>query len=428
MKVLVIGSGGREHALVWKIGQSPKVKKIFCASGNAGIEQLAECVNIKQDDIAQLLKFAQSRRIDLTVVGPELALVNGIVDEFSKNRLKIFGPTKNAARLEGSKVFAKEFMKRHNIPAADFEIFSESSFAKDYLKNAKFPVVIKADGLAAGKGVSVCNSLNEAIEAVESIMEKRSFGSSGNKIVIEECLKGEEASILAICDAEDFVLLSSSQDHKRIFDEDSGPNTGGMGAYSPAPVVTDELLERIKKEIFRPVINGLKEENMPFKGVLYAGLMISEGSPKVLEFNVRFGDPETQAMLPRLDNDLVEVMLASIEGTIKKVKLSWKQNFCVCVVLSSKGYPGRYETGKEILGLEKVKGLPSVFVFHAGTKSQALEREKEIFTNGGRVLNVVGMAETIDGAIKKTYEAVESIDFEGKHYRKDIGFRALRRN
>lgn len=425
MKVLVIGSGGREHALVWKISQSPRVNKIFCAPGNAGIEELAECVDIKSDDIPGLLKFAKNNRIDLTVVGPELPLVNGIVDEFVKNRLKIFGPAEKAAQLEGSKVFAKEFMQRHNIPAADFKIFTDSKSAKDYLKETKLPVVVKADGLAAGKGVVVSNLLKEAEEAIELIMEKRSFGTSGDKVIIEDCLEGEEASLISICDGKDFILLASSQDHKRIFDKDSGPNTGGMGAYSPAPVVTNEIIERVKKEIFQAALKGMSEEKTPFKGVLYAGIMITKDGPKVLEFNVRFGDPETQAILPRLKDDLVILMLAAIDGRLNKIKLNWEEKSCVCVVMSSSGYPGRYETGKLISGLEEVKKRPDVVVFHAGTKSQILDAKKQILTTGGRVLNVVGISEDISSAIQKTYDAVEKIDFAGKHYRRDIGAKAI---
>ncbi len=428
MNILVVGSGGREHALVWKIAQSVRIDKIFCAPGNAGIAELAECVNIRQDDTLNLLQFAKNNKIDLTVVGPELPLVNGIVDEFQNHKLKIFGPSKNASQLEGSKIFAKEFMQRHNIPTAEFRVFFDSQSARNYLNGANLPLVIKADGLAAGKGVVVADSIKEAKEAVELIMEKRSFGRSGDKIIIEDCLKGEEVSVLAVCDGKDFIMLASSQDHKRIFDEDSGPNTGGMGAYSPAPVVTPELTQRIQKEILEPVINGMRQENNPFKGILYAGLMISDAGPQVLEFNVRFGDPETQVILPRLENDLVDLMLAAVDGKLGSMKLNWKENTCVCVVISSSGYPGRYEAGKKILGLEEAQKEQGVVVFHAATKSQLSERKQQIFTSGGRVLNVVGISEGIGGAIQKAYRAVEKIEFEGKHYRKDIGFRALRRS
>ncbi|MDP2940044.1 MAG: phosphoribosylamine--glycine ligase [Candidatus Omnitrophota bacterium] len=426
MKILVIGSGGREHALVWKIAQSPRADKIFSAPGNAGIQQLASIQDIKQDDTPSLLDFARKNKIDLTVVGPELTLVNGIVDEFQKYKLKIFGPTKKAAKLEGSKIFAKEFMQRHNIPSADFKVFTNSQKAKDCLKEIKLPVVIKADGLASGKGVVVAQDLNDAQEAIELIMEKRSFGSSGDKIIIEDCLKGEEASMLAICDGKDFIMLDSSQDHKRIFDRDSGPNTGGMGAYSPAPIVSPDLLEKIRNEIFKPVIDGMREEGNPFKGILYAGLMITNEGPKVLEFNVRFGDPEIQAILPRLKDDLVTLMLASIEERLDAIKLNWDNRFCVCVVMSSNGYPGRYEVGKEISGLDEAKKEQNVIVFHSGTKSQLSENKTQIITTGGRVLGVTGLGNTIKDAIDKTYQAVRKIHFEGLHYRNDIGQKALK--
>jgi phosphoribosylamine---glycine ligase len=424
VKVLIIGSGGREHALAWKLAQSKKVSQLFCAPGNGGIAEICECVNIPADDISALLKFARENKIDLTVVGPEAALVKGIVDEFTKNGLEIFGPDKFAAQLEGSKVFAKEFLAKHKIPTAAFKVFDNATVAKDYIGNKKFPLVIKADGLAAGKGVVIAKSKEQAEEAIDLMMVKKIFGDAGNKIIIEECLTGEEASVLAICDGEHFILLASAQDHKRIFDNDEGPNTGGMGAYSPAPVVSAALQKRIEKEVFAPTVAGMKEMGHPFKGVLYAGLMITKKGPQVLEFNVRFGDPETQAILPRMKNDLLEVMLAAIEGRLEKIKLRWEGKSCVCVVIASGGYPGDYAKGKEVSGLEAVKEMKDAVVFHAGTKKS----NGAYLTSGGRVLGVTALGKTIKEAIENTYLAVENINFEGMHFRRDIGQRALRNN
>jgi phosphoribosylamine--glycine ligase len=422
MKILVIGSGGREHALVWKIAQSKLVDKIFCAPGNGGIASQAECVDIKAEDIPRLLDFTIKEKIDLTVVGPEAPSALGIVDEFEKSRLKIFGPNKKAAQLEASKVFAKEFMAKYKVPTANFKIFDNPKPAKEYIEKIGAPCVVKADGLAAGKGVIVAKTVDEAKAAVTSIMEARIFGDSGDKIIVEDCLEGEEASILAITDSDAAVPLASSQDHKRIFDNDKGPNTGGMGAYSPAPIVTEKLLQQIFAEVINPTISGLAKEGIIYKGVLYAGIMITRQGPQVLEFNVRFGDPETQAILPRLKTDLVEIMLATIENNLLKYnRLSWDNRACVCVVCASGGYPGDYEKGKEILGLDEAAKMKDAVVFHAGTKKQG----DKILTSGGRVLGVTGLGNTIKEAIATVYKALEKIKFSGMHYRRDIGARAI---
>jgi len=431
MRILVIGSGGREHALCWKIVQSPLVDKIFCAPGNGGIAQVAECLDIKADDIAGLLDFARKEKIDLTVVGPEVALSLGIVDEFSKYRLKIFGPSKAAALLEASKVFSKELMAKYNIPTASFKVFDNPSEAKEYIKSIGAPCVVKADGLAAGKGVVVAKTIDEAQKAVSLMMEDKIFKDAGSRIIIEECLEGEEASVLVITDSRDVAVLASAQDHKRIFDNDSGPNTGGMGVYSPAPIVTAGLLNNVLDNIIYPAIQGLNKEGIDYRGVLYAGVMITKNGPKALEFNVRFGDPETQAILPRLKSDLVEVMLAASEGKLIKVKnLDWDNRACVCVVLASKGYPGDYEKDKEVYGLDEAAQIKDIVVFHAGTKLRRVNdvgqrAELEFLTSAGRVLSVVGLGNTIKDAIDNVYQAVEKINFEGMHYRRDIGKKAL---
>ncbi len=421
MKVLVIGSGGREHALVWKIKQSPKVKKIYASPGNAGIEELAEVVDIMPDDLKGLLRFAKDKKIDLTVVGPEAPLVNGIVDEFEKEGLKIFGPNKFAAQLEGSKIFAKEMMVKFNVPTANFKVFDEYQKAKDYVCKLKPPIVLKADGLAHGKGVIIASTTRDGCGAIDLMMVDKIFGPAGKRILVEDCLEGEEASILVLSDGKNVVPLASSQDHKRIFDGDKGPNTGGMGAYSPAPVVTDEIFRQVMEEIINPVIKGMYKEGNPYKGVLYAGIMITKDGPHVMEFNVRFGDPETQAILPRLNTDLVDLMEASISGKLANLKLGWNEKSCVAVVLASGGYPGEYQKEKKISGPDQLKTWPDVFVFHAGTKKFG----KDIVTSGGRVLNVAGLGENIEQAIEYTYKAVEKISFEGMYYRKDIGQKAL---
>jgi phosphoribosylamine---glycine ligase len=421
MKVLVIGSGGREHALVHKIAQSKEVKMIFSAPGNAGISEMAQCVDIDANNIEALVKFAKDNAIDLTVVGPEASLVKGIVDVFEKERLRIFGPTALAARLEASKVFAKQIMFKSGVPTADCEIFSDPQQAKDYVKQKGAPLVIKADGLAQGKGVIVAKTEQEAISAISAMMEEKIFGESGNKIIIEDCLEGEEVSILVFCDGKNFIPLVSSQDHKRVFDNDQGPNTGGMGAYSPAPVVSLRLMHKILNTIINPVVEEMSKIGCPYKGVLYAGLMITKQGLKVLEFNVRFGDPETQAILPRLETDLVKVMQAVIDERLDKVRLRWKKDSCVCVVLASGGYPGEYQKGKEIFGLDALKGIRDIIIFHAGTK---LEGNK-ISTNGGRVLGVTALGKDIKQAIDSVYRAIDEIKFEGMHFRKDIGSKAI---
>lgn len=427
MRILVIGSGGREHALCWKIAQSPRCSKLYCAPGNGGISEVAETVNIKADDIDGLLAFAEREHIDLTVVGPEMPLVAGIVDRFEKYGLKIFGPTKELARLEGSKIYAKELMKRLGVPTADFRVFEKSDDALKYLGTKKSPLVVKADGLSAGKGVFVCKTIDEAKDAVKKIMVARIFGASGNKIIIEDCLSGEEASIIVISDGKRFIPLASSQDHKRIFDNDKGPNTGGMGAYSPAPIITDELFKRILDSVISPIIKGLAEEGMPYKGALYAGIMVTEDGPKVLEFNVRFGDPETQAILPRLKSDLVEAMERAIRGDLEDYNLEWDTRPCVSVVIASGGYPSDYQKGMEIKGLEEIKCLKDVYVFHAGTKlgRHSANKHNLFITDGGRVLNVTALGDNIKDAMDICYNAVERIRFDRMHYRKDIGYRAV---
>jgi len=439
MRILVIGSGGREHALVWKIAQSKLVDKIFCAPGNGGISKQAECIDIKAEDIPHLLEFAKKEKIDLTVVGPEAPLAAGIVDEFTNYKLRIFGPNKKAAQLEASKVFAKELMAKYNVPTADFKIFDNANEAKKYIGLKGAPCVVKADGLAQGKGVIVAKTIDEAEQAVISIMQERIFGDAGRKIIIEDCLFGEEASIIVLTDSREVILLASSQDHKRVFDNDTGANTGGMGAYSPAPVVTEGLFREILDTIIYRTIGGLAKEGIDYKGVLYAGVMLTKDGPKTLEFNVRFGDPENQAIMPRLKSDLVEMMFATAEGNLNKFTkfggLNWDSRACVCVVCASGGYPGNYEKGKEILGLDEAAKMKDIVVFHAGTKSQMANSaeggpacgwgKSHIVTNGGRVLGVTGLGNSIKEAIDKTYQAVEKIHFTGMHYRKDIGQKAL---
>jgi phosphoribosylamine--glycine ligase len=431
MRILVVGSGGREHALVWKISQSRLADKIFSAPGNGGISEEAECLDIKAEDISQLLDFARKEKIDLTVVGPEAPLAEGIVDEFTNYKLRIFGPQKKAAQIEASKVFAKELMAKYNVPTADFKIFDDADEAKRYIDRIGAPCVVKADGLAQGKGVIVTKTVDEARLAVKSIMEDRIFGDSGNRVIIEDCLEGEEASIIVLTDSKEVVPLASSQDHKRVFDNDTGPNTGGMGAYSPAPIVSRELFKEILDKIIYRIIDGLAREGIDYKGALYAGIMITKDGPKVLEFNVRFGDPENQAIMPRLKSDLVEVMLATTEQRLSRFKsLNWDNRACVCVVCASGGYPGNYEKGKEIFGLDEVAKMKDIIVFHAGTrrhKDTDTQRDK-IVTSGGRVLGVTGLGKDINEAIDKTYQGVQKLHFQGMHYRRDIGQKALVKN
>lgn len=422
MKVLVVGSGGREHALAWKIAQSRRVGKIYCAPGNGGIAAFAECVAIEADDIAGILDFAQSRLIDLVVVGPEAPLVEGIVDVFQDAGLKVFGPRRRPARLEASKLFAKEIMRKYRVPTAAFAVCRTVEEVVSAVGRFGFPVVLKADGLAAGKGVVICRSEEEAVAAAREMLIKKVFGASGETIVVEEFLEGEEVSILVLTDGDGVLPLASSQDHKRVFDHDAGPNTGGMGAYSPAPVVPPVVMDEIMQVVVKPVIRGLAEEGMPYRGILYAGLMMTSEGLKVLEFNVRFGDPETQAVLARLQSDIVEAILWSVEGGHGVPALRWDTRPSVCVVMSSKGYPGLYETGKVISGLDEAARLEDVIVFHAGTKKSG----DQIVSSGGRVLAVTGLGETLKQAIARAYEAVAKIHFEGAHYRTDIAWRALK--
>lgn len=423
MKVLIIGGGGREHALVWKLGQSTHVTKMYCAPGNAGIAQYAEPVDLAADDLGGLAAFAETERIDLTVVGPELPLSMGIVDLFEACGLRVFGPNRAAARLEASKAFTKALLHEHGVPTADFGVFDDADEADRYLDRIDAPVVVKADGLAAGKGVLICASRGEARDAVATIMRDRRFGEAGARVVIEEFLEGEEASFLAFTDGRHILPLASTQDHKPVFDGDRGPNTGGMGAYSPAPVVTPDLAERIVDEVLTPVVRGLNARNVIYKGVLYAGLMIHAGRAKVLEFNVRFGDPECQPLMLRLRSDLFEVMNAVIDGRLDRIRLDWDARPAVCVVLASGGYPGRYEKHLPIAGLDELADWPDGVVFHAGTQ----RRGDQVVTNGGRVLGVTARGADIGGAVSAAYVAAARISWPGVHHRKDIGQRALGR-
>ena len=424
MKVLVVGGGGREHALVWKIAQSPLVEEIYATPGNGGIcrEAKTQCIPWP-GSLEALADFAYERGIDLTVVGPEDPLVQGIVDIFQASGLRVFGPCREAAQLEGSKAFSKDFMKRFGIPTAEYKVFSDPQEAKDYVKAQGAPIVVKADGLAAGKGALVCKTLEEALAAVDRIMVEKAFGDAGNRVVVEEFLTGEEASFLAITDGEHIYPLAGSQDHKPVYDNDEGPNTGGMGAYSPAPVITSVVHQRVMDKVMRPVVEGMKEMGHPFKGVIYAGLMIKEEEPRVLEFNVRFGDPEAQPILMRMESDLVPALMASIEGGLDQVEIAYKPQAAVCVVMASGGYPGKYEKGFVIEGLDQVEQINDVKVFHAGTA----ERDGSIVTNGGRVLGVTALGKTVKDAIDRAYEAVGGIHWPGVHYRRDIGAKALKR-
>lgn len=424
MKVLVIGGGGREHAIVWKLMQSPKVDRIYCAPGNAGISEIAECIDIKGDDLDGLIDFVKYNWIDLTVVGPEAPLAAGIVDRFIKEERTIFGPVAAGARLEGSKKFSKDFMQRYGIPTAEYKTFSSLAQAKDYVRLKGAPIVVKADGLAAGKGVIVAKTVEEAASALEMIMKDKVFGDAGKRVVVEQCMMGEEASFMFLTDGETVVPLATSQDHKQIFDGDTGPNTGGMGAYSPAPVLTAELQEEIMETIVAPVMKGLKREQIKYRGVIYVGIMMNNGKPHVLEFNVRFGDPEAQPVLSRLDSDLFELLKATAEGRLNDVEVKWKDDVSICVVLSSDGYPGPYEKGKKITGLDSVRDKKDVVVFHAGTGL----KNGDVVTTGGRVLGVTALGRDIKAAQDKAYSAIKEIGFEGMYYRKDIGDKAVKKN
>jgi phosphoribosylamine--glycine ligase len=409
MKVLVIGSGGREHTLIWKISQSPKVSQIYCAPGNAGISQLAQCIDIDADNIEKLADFAQKEKINLTVVGPELPLSKGIVNEFNRLDLKIFGPSREATKIESSKVFSKYLMKKYNIPTANYEVFQNSEEALDYIKQP-------------GKGVFIVKNLDQAEDALNTLMKKKTFGEAGRQIVIEEFLEGEEVSVLAFSDGKTVVPMVSSQDHKKIFDNDQGLNTGGMGAYSPVPFYPNEFKKTVLEEILKPTVKGLQSERREYKGVLYAGLVLTKEGPKVLEFNARFGDPETQVVLPRLKTDLVDILNAVIEGSLHKINIEWKSNSAVCVVIASGGYPGKYQKGKPINGLERLKKMKDIIAFHAGTKFQ----DGKIVTLGGRVLGITAWDDTISKAKEKAYEGAEKIYFENMYYRKDIAVKAIK--
>ncbi|MDL2275718.1 phosphoribosylamine--glycine ligase [Desulfosarcina sp. OttesenSCG-928-G10] len=422
MKVLVVGGGGREHALVWKIAQSPRVSKIFCAPGNAGITAIAECVPIDAGDVDALLVFALEKQIDLTVVGPEDPLSRGIVDRFEAAGLRIFGASQRAARIESSKSFAKSIMEKYGIPTARGEAFTDFAAAEAYVKKMGAPLVVKADGLAAGKGVKVCATQGEVLEALKSILKDNEFGEAGAKVVVEERLVGEEASFLAFTDGKTVVPLPSSQDHKAVHDNDKGPNTGGMGAYSPAPVVDAYMHQRVMNEVMIPMVNAMAAEGCPYRGVLYAGLMIHRDQIQVLEFNARFGDPETQPLMMRMKSDIVTVMEAVLDGKLDTCRLDVDSRPAVCVVMAAEGYPGPYKKDMTISGLEDAGQMADVAVFHAGTRMAA---DKAVVTSGGRVLGVTALGDSISGAIKKAYQAVEKISWEGVQFRRDIGRKAL---
>jgi phosphoribosylamine--glycine ligase len=422
MKVLVVGGGGREHALVWKIAQSPMVEQVYGAPGNAGIAKIAHCVDISATDLERLARFASDHEIDLTVVGPELPLTMGIVDLFESRNLKVFGANQKASAIEGSKAFCKELLARHGIPSGDYGVFVNRDEAADYIRSRKGPIVVKADGLAAGKGVIVAQTIEEAVSGLDRIMLAKDFGPAGDRVVIEEYLTGEEASFLVFTDGETVIPMVSSQDHKCIFDNDQGPNTGGMGAYSPAPIVTEAVHQKVIDRIMIPVIHGMAEERRPYRGVLYGGLMIDQGEPYVLEFNARFGDPEAQPILMRMKGDMVPLLMACIDGTLGGMEIEWDDRASVCVVMASQGYPGSYEKGRVIEGLNEADSIEDVCVFHAGTAFQ----EERIVTGGGRVLGVTALGAGILRAIEKAYQAVRKIKWEGAYYRRDIGKKALK--
>ncbi len=420
MQVLIVGGGGREHALAWKISQSPKVERIFCAPGNPGTAEVAENVDIPADQVDQLLEFALENNIDLTVVGPEQPLVLGIVDKFQAKDLRVFGPSAQAAELEGSKVFCKDLMKKYGIPTGGYRVFESPESAQDYVQTRKEKLVVKADGLAAGKGVILCDDGQAAAQAIQTIMQDKAFGEAGDRIVVEEFLEGQEVSLLAFTDGKTVLPLDSAQDHKAALDGDLGPNTGGMGAYSPAPVFTEALKHEVMATVMLPTVEAMRMEGRPFQGILYAGLMLTANGPKVLEFNARFGDPETQPLLMRMQSDIAPLFEACIDGTLDQQEVEWKLQSAVCVVMAAGGYPGAYAKGTVIHGLEAAGQLADVQVFHAGTKSSA----GNVVTNGGRVLGVTALGDDTALAIAKAYEAVEQISWEGVHFRKDIGRKA----
>ena len=417
MKVLIVGSGGREHALAWKVAQSPRVDKIYCAPGNAGIAEYAECVPITAMEFDKLAAFAKEQAVDLTIVGMDDPLVGGIVDAFEAQGLRVFGPRKNAAILEGSKAFSKDLMKKYQIPAAAYETFDSAEAALAYLETADFPIVLKADGLALGKGVLICQNLDEAKEGVKEIMTDKKFGSAGNRLVVEEFMTGREVSVLSFVDGKTIKTMTSAQDHKRAGDGDTGLNTGGMGTFSPSPFYTDEVDDFCKKYIYQATVDAMAKEGREFKGIIFFGLMLTEKGPRVLEYNARFGDPEAQVVLPRMKNDLVDVCEACIDGKLDEIDLQFEDNAAVCVVLASEGYPVKYEKGLPIRGLENFKDKEGYYVFHAGTKFDG----DTIVTNGGRVLGVTAKGENLKAARANAYEAVKWIDFDNKYYRHDIG-------
>ncbi|MGN0465221.1 MAG: phosphoribosylamine--glycine ligase [Lachnospiraceae bacterium] len=417
MKVLIVGSGGREHAIAWAVQKSPKVDKIYCAPGNAGIEEYAECVAIGAMEFDKLVAFAKEKEIDLTIIGMDDPLVGGVVDAFEAEGLRVFGPRKNAAIIEGSKAFSKNLMKKYHIPTAAYENFTSAEEALAYLETAKMPIVLKADGLALGKGVLICNTLEEAKEGVRTLMLDKQFGDAGNTIVIEEFMTGREVSVLAFCDGKTVKCMTSAQDHKRAKDGDKGLNTGGMGTFSPSPFYEGEVQEFCEKYVYQPTIDAMAAEGRPFTGILFTGLMITEDGPKVLEYNARFGDPEAQVVLPRMKNDIIEVMEACIDGRLEEITLEFEDNAAVCVVLASDGYPEKYEKGFPISGLDSVKDKEGYYIFHAGTKKQ----DGEIVTNGGRVLGVVAKGNTLKEARANAYRATEWVEFANKYKRNDIG-------
>ena len=418
MKVLIVGSGGREHAIAWKVAQSPKVEKIYCAPGNAGIAEVAECVPIGAMEFEKLAAFAKDRQIDLTVIGMDDPLVGGIVDVFEKEGLRVFGPRKNAAILEGSKAFSKDLMKKYGIPTAAYKNFDNADEALAYLETASMPIVLKADGLALGKGVLICNTLEEAKEGVKSIMLDKKFGSAGNQMVVEEFMTGREVSVLSFVDGNTIKIMTSAQDHKRAKDGDEGLNTGGMGTFSPSPFYTEEVDQFCREHIYQATVDAMKKEGREFKGIIFFGLMLTDKGPRVLEYNARFGDPETQVVLPRMKNDIVEVFEACIDGTLDQIELEFEDNAAVCVVLASDGYPVKYEKGLPIRGLENFRQKDGYYVFHAGT---AFDREGRIVTNGGRVLGVTATGENLKAARANAYRAAEWVDFDNKYMRHDIG-------
>jgi phosphoribosylamine--glycine ligase len=421
MKVLLVGSGGREHALAWTLAKSPRLTTLYAAPGNPGIADHAQCVNIAADNVESLLEFARKEKIDLTVVGPEAPLVKGLVDAFLQAGLRVFGPTAEAAELEGSKVFCKNLLRKYGIPTAAYRVFTDARAALDYVKTAPHPLVVKADGLAAGKGVVVCAREPESTAAIESIMVQKVYGSAGDRLIVEECLVGPEASILALTDGKTILVLETAQDHKRLQDRDRGPNTGGMGAFSPTPVVSGEDQARIEREVLVPVVHAMNHERRRFKGVLYAGMMLTTGGPKVLEFNVRFGDPETQAILPRLRSDLLDLMDRVVEGTLEEATIAWDPRPAICVVVAAKGYPGKVESGQPIRGLEEAAKVPDTVVFHAGTARKG----GEIVAAGGRVLGVSSLGKDLVEARDRAYAAVKAIRLDGSQHRTDIGAKAL---